>query len=243
MKNEKKSSNIRSPAKLAKQYMNGALLQNDTRVNILMYLRMNERLSFSQLKKLIGKSKSTLHHHLQIMIKGGIVQEVIEESPRSQFDPKFYELVPRPMKAYSFAFIDKLPKHQQVDAFLTTTKLTQSSMFYLYQIIALLKYYLDNMEKIILSEEEQTDPDELQKMWEGSSSEELFNQIVSFKDIFIFSTPVNEKVYKEYIKELKILQDKLYAMREEDESKGGSKNRPYFIYHLSAPLGKPYLLD
>ena len=71
---------------LIQTYQYGQLLQNKTRLSILMYLRMNERLSFGQLTHLVGKSKSTVHHHLHKMIRGGLIQEVEANGPRSQFD-------------------------------------------------------------------------------------------------------------------------------------------------------------
>jgi DNA-binding transcriptional ArsR family regulator len=228
---------------LIKYYDWGRLFQNETRIKILMYLRMNERLSFSQLRRLIGKSRSTIHHHLQKMIQGGIVREVDEHKSRRQFAPKFYELSKQYIPAFSFHNINQLPLENQAEAFLINVKLHQTALFYLSQILDIFTNYLDSMEKIVSAGKE-LDPRELLKMWEGTSNiESLTSQPIKFKDIFYFSTQVNEAVYRKYKTEMDELHERIVKYREEDEKQGGSKKKPYFIHHISAPLGKPYLIE
>ncbi|MFW9997036.1 MAG: winged helix-turn-helix domain-containing protein [Candidatus Odinarchaeota archaeon] len=229
---------------LSKETKIGELLQNDTRLSILMYLRMNARLSFGEIARLVGKSKSTVHHHLQKLIGGGLVREIQSQEQRNQFNPKYYQLVPGPKKVYTFSDINQLPLEEQVSAFLTTTKLSQHAFFYLYQILGLLNNYLDTMEKIIESDEGQAHPEILQKLWEGAP--EFVNQEqfpIKFKDIYYFNTLMSEKVYRKYIKELSELQTRISEYKEQDEKQGGSKKKPYFIYHVFAPLGKPFILE
>ncbi|MFX0183938.1 MAG: winged helix-turn-helix domain-containing protein [Candidatus Hodarchaeota archaeon] len=228
---------------LIKYYDWGRLFQNETRVKILMYLRMNERLSFSQLRRLIGKSRSTIHHHLQKMIQGGIVLEVDEHKSRRQFTPKFYELSKQFLPAFSFHNINKLPLEKQADAFLINVKLHRTALFYLSQILEIFTSYLNSIEEII-SIGNKSDVHELNKIWEGTSNiESLASHPVKFKDIFYFSTQVNEAVYRKYKKEMDELHDRIVKYMEEDEKHGGSKKKPYFIHHISAPLGKPYLIE
>ena len=82
-----------SKGELLKSYHWGQILEHETRISILMYLRMNGRLSFSQIVDLVNKSRSTVHHHLQIMIKGGIIHEVLDsesdKDDESKPEPKF----------------------------------------------------------------------------------------------------------------------------------------------------------
>ncbi|UCE12213.1 MAG: winged helix-turn-helix transcriptional regulator [Candidatus Heimdallarchaeota archaeon] len=233
------SKKVFQPTKeeLIASYEWGQLLQNDTRISILMYLRMNDSLSFSQLTHLLGKSRSTVHHHLQKMIKGGIVREIPTSEPRSQFDPKFYELTPRPLPPFSFHNIHELPIEKQEDALLTTTKVHQSSLFYSYQILDLFKLFLDKIEN------ENLKPSEFQDIVTGTARLPVAkNHDVAFKDIFYFSTQVNEQVYNEYRDELEKFHEKLIQLREKNEKIGGDKRRPYFIFHVSAPLGKPFMI-
>jgi len=225
------------------------LLQNDTRINILMYLRMNERLSLSQLTKLVGKSKSTVHHHIQRMIQGGIIQEISEIEPQKahpkQIEQKYYELAALKYPSHSFEHIRDLPEDKQTEAFLATTKISKNVIFYLNQILDLLNNYLDTMEEIIEESEGELYPKELHEMWEGTSeTRPVFTEHpVKFKEIYYYATQVNEKVYRKFIKESIEMQSRIREYREQNEANSGSTKNPYFIYHISAPLGKPFVLD
>jgi DNA-binding transcriptional ArsR family regulator len=225
------------------------LLQNDTRINILMYLRMNERLSLSQLTKLVGKSKSTVHHHIQRMIQGGIIQEISEIKPQKahlkQLEQKYYELAALKYPSHSFEHIRDLPEDKQTEVFLATTKISKNVIFYLNQILDLLNNYLDAMEEIIEESEGKLPPKELLEMWEGTSQDRpIFTEHpVKFREIFYYATQVSEEVYRKYIEESIKLQSKIIRFREQNEMKSGSTKNPYFIYHISAPLGKPFILD
>ena len=227
-----------SKEELIDSYKWAQLLQNDTRISILMYLRMNEQVSFSNLTQLLDKSRSTVHHHLQKMIKGGIIREVQRSEPQGQFEPKYYELTPRPTPSFSFHNIHELPPEKQDDALLTTTKLHQTSLFYLNQILEIFKMYLDAIENEDLETQEV-----LAKWARTATTPNVKDNSVDFSDIFYFSTQVNEQVYRIYREELENFHEKLIQIREQNEKNGGDKKRPYFIYHVSAPLGKPYLID
>ncbi len=231
-----------SQQELIRYYEWGKIVQNDTRLAILMYLRMNRQLSFSQLTQLLKKSKSTVHHHLQILIRGGIVQEVETSLVRDQFDPKYYELTPRPRSFFSFHNIHELPIEKQKEAFLTSTKIHQNSIFYLYQMMDLFKEYLDTIEEEILTNQELT-PQDLQMMWKGVSESPIkVSTKLDFKDFFYFSTQVNEEVYLQYKKELDDFHERLVQLSNKNLEKGGVKQKPYFIFHVSAPLGKPFVV-
>ena len=227
-------------SQLIHTYQYGQLLQNETRLNILMYLRMNGSLSFSQLTDLVGKSKSTVHHHLNKMIQGGLIQEVETNGPRGQFDPKYYELVSTPKAIYTFDDISRLPLEQQTEAFLTTAKLSRNTLYYFYQIINQLTFYLDAIEKVIIDDRD-INPVELQRMWDGSSNR-IKDQPIKLKDIFYYLTQMSENVYSKYIEELKALHERMSNYRKQEEKQGGSKKRTYFINIFAAPLGKQYLL-
>lgn len=217
------------------------LLQNKTRLAILMYLRMNSKLAFGKLVDLLGKSRSTVHHHLQKLIEGNIVREVEEQTERGQFDPKFYELVPNPVFPIDFKNITEVPIEDQQEVFLTYTKIHQNNLFYLYQLVDLFKAYLDGIENDINSMAiKSTD---ILDIWNGNRNPSLKKPTeIKFNEFFYFGTQVNEEVYKEYKKEMHIFHDKLIKLREKNEKLTGDKSRPYFLFHVSAPLGKPFLV-
>ncbi|MFW9997035.1 MAG: winged helix-turn-helix domain-containing protein [Candidatus Odinarchaeota archaeon] len=214
----------------------GEVLQNDTRFDIFMYLRMNVRLSFSDIVHLTGKSRSTIHHHLQKLIEGGLVQEVETQEQRNQFDPKYYELVPGPKRVYDFSKITTLPLNEQISAFLTTTKLHQRSIFHLNQILDLFSRYLDKIEDVITAGKDQITPSDLHKMLEDPYS-------IKFSDLYFYSIKMSENAYREYRRELEKVYEKMSEFIEFEKKRGESKEEYYFMYHISAPLGRQYVLE
>lgn len=232
-----------SIGELLASYEWGQVFQHETRVAILMYLRMNKQLSFQELVQLLEKSPSTVHHHLQILIKGGIVREITEAEPHKQFEPKHYELTRHPFPAYSFHNIHELPSEYQRDAFLITTKLHQISLLFLYQAADLFKKYLDSIEKELLTNKN-LDPNKLKKIWTeslipsaGKTSE------IPFKEIFYFGTQVSDLVYSQYRAELERFHEKLVKMIRKEQESHENIPKPFFIFHIAAPLGKPYQSD
>jgi DNA-binding transcriptional ArsR family regulator len=228
---------------LLESYRWGQIFQHETRISIQMYLRMNGRLSFSQIVNLVNKSRSTVHHHLQIMIKGGIVNEVIDTESRGQFDPKFYELTKHPYPAYSFHNIHELPEENQKDAFLMTTKLHQVSLFYLNQVENLFKHYLDSITEQLLTNKN-LDPKDLKKIWTDSlipSKKEMLE--IPFNEIHYFAAQVSESVYTKYREELEIFNEKLFDLIKEEQKTHQNISKPHFIFNIAAPLGRPYRVD
>jgi len=216
------------------------LLQNVTRINIFMYLKMNASLSFGEIVRLTKKSKSTVHHHLQKLIKGGLVQEVIKsKEPRNQFDPKHYELVPAPRQVYDFSDIAGLDvEEKRISAFLTTTKLHQHANFYLHQILDIFNHFLDGIDNKIAGND-QVKSEELQNFLDGKNS----NQPLDFKDIYYYSNHVSEEIYQEYLKGLDELNSRISELTKLEKQKGEIKGgKPYFLYHVIAPLGKKFIV-
>jgi len=215
----------------------GKLLQNETRYGIVMYLRMNKRLNYGDIVRLTGKSKSTVHHHLQKLIKGGLVQEIETPEPRDQFTPKSYELVPNPKRIYDFSTISSLPVEQQVSALLTTTKLHQYANLNLHQILDVFSNFLDGIDKKIVGNDH-VDPEELKNILDHKSDDVS----LKFNDIHFYSIKVSEIVYQEYKREMEKIYTKLSALVKEEKAKKESVAEPHFIYHVAAPLGKQFVL-
>ena len=232
-----------SKEELLESFRWGQIFQHETRIAIQMFLRMNNQLSFSQIVNLVGKSRSTVHHHLQIMIKGGIVREIVDSDSRGQFDPKFYELIKPPYPAYSFHNIHELPEKHQKDALLITTKLHQVSLFYLNQVQKVFKQYLDSIEKQLLTNEK-IKPSDLKKIWTESviPDTDSFTD-VPFSEIHYFGTQVSESVYSKYREELEIFNEKLIDLIQNEQKSQQNIPKPYFIFNLAAPLGRPYQVD
>ncbi len=248
MKSEQYSKKIfqSTQEELLAMFKWGQVLQHETRIQILMFLRMNPQLSFSEIVQFVKKSRSTVHHHLQIMIKGGIVREVLETRGKNQkqtFQPKYYELTPQPYPYYSFHNIHELPKENQKDMLLLTTKMHQMSMFFLHQVETVFQAYLDAIEKEILTNKTLSTSD-LKRIWFESrlpSSGKISD--IPFNELFYFGTQVSDAVYSKYRVELEHFHEKLVEMIRDEQAKGKSVSKPHFIFTLSAPLGRPYQLE
>ena len=245
MRSEKYSKKMFPPSKedLLESYRSGQVFQHETRISIQMYLRMNGRLSFSQIVNLVDKSRSTVHYHLQIMIKAGIVHEVVDSDSRGQFDPKFYELTRHPYPAYSFHNIHELPEENQKDAFLITTKLHQVSLFYLNQVQNLFKKYLDTITEQLLTNKD-IDKSDLKKIWKDSviPGSEAISEIM-FNEIHYFAAQVSEPIYTKYREELELFNEKLFDLITEEKTANKNISKPHFIFNIAAPLGKPYRVE
>ena len=66
---------------------------NKTRFQIVMSLQVYHELSLTQIAEKIGKTKSTTHRHVRILLKVGIVEESREEKVRGSIKTKYYKLV------------------------------------------------------------------------------------------------------------------------------------------------------
>ncbi|MHA2364856.1 MAG: ArsR/SmtB family transcription factor [Candidatus Hodarchaeales archaeon] len=64
-------------------------LNNETRYSIVIYTLIYHELTLDKLSELLGRSKSTVHHHIQILIETGI----ISEKTRPGSKKKYYQVL------------------------------------------------------------------------------------------------------------------------------------------------------
>ena len=76
---------------------------NDIRYRIYGLLSVYPELSFTELAKKIGKSKSTLHPHLQKLIELGIVEISRKKHVRANIEAHYYSLTPEADEILSIA--------------------------------------------------------------------------------------------------------------------------------------------
>ena len=79
---------------------------NDIRYRIWGLLNAYPELSFTELSKKLGKSKSTIHPHLQEMIKLGIVEISKKKHVRANIEAHYYSLTPNAEDVLSLAGFD-----------------------------------------------------------------------------------------------------------------------------------------
>ena len=68
------------------------LLSSKVRMQILLFLNINDEMSLTQLSIAMNKSKPALHRHLKKMIELGIIEERREEKVRGSIRAKIYGL-------------------------------------------------------------------------------------------------------------------------------------------------------
>lgn len=70
------------------------LLGSDTRFKIWIQLNLYGELKLSQIAENLQKSKSTIHEHIQKLLKAGLLQISQEKQSRGWIPAKFYQLAP-----------------------------------------------------------------------------------------------------------------------------------------------------
>ena len=87
------------------------LLNNETRLTIILYLSIFKHISFKNLVLFTGKSKSTVHHHLQKLLKQKIVGNA-PTPPKIHGSSKYYELIVD-FPGIDSADLDDIPKEDR----------------------------------------------------------------------------------------------------------------------------------
>ena len=80
--------------------------KNDIRYRIWGLLTIYHELSYTELAKKLGKSKSTIHPHLQEMIKLGVVEISKRKHVRANIEAHYYSLAPDAEDILSLAGFD-----------------------------------------------------------------------------------------------------------------------------------------
>ena len=200
------------------------ILTKESRFMIFLYLLAYPELDLGELSKRIGKSKSTIHRDLQVLIDREIVKEVRQDfSTKSKFyalNPKFiFEDMKELQSAENLA---KMNEEQRKKYFEFMIKTTRNAFFVLENSINMTYRYLDYF-KDFKKDLPIPDIDTL-STW----GQEL--------GVGIRIIPLSEKTFPIYIKHYakfgEELNKELYEKQEEDEIFGGE----YLVWHVVLPL-------
>ena len=202
------------------------VIAKESRFMIILYLLSYPELGLGELSKRIGKSKSTIHRDLKILLKHGIVNEVRKDYPtKSKYyalDPKF--IFEELKDLQSPEHIAKMSQEQRRKLFEFLIESTKKAFLILNNSINLTFRYLDYFEDI---KRNLPIPDlETFSMW----GREL--------DLGIRVIPLSEKTYhiygKHFAKFSQELSKELYEIQKKGEILGGE----YLVWHVILPLRK-----
>ena len=183
------------------------LLGNVLRLRIFSILKIYPELSFTEISNRLNKSKSTLHPHLQKLIEIGLIQ-TREEEARGSIPRKIYSLTP-----------DHEDKIGQTDWVATNlsddlaNKMIKTVINWTDFLINQLEIYKNYFMKLAESEE-RTD---------------TLNEIISEKQAFSMFNFLTEAQYKDVIKMLIEVNNKIEKIAKENERNGKMVEKPYYI--------------
>lgn len=202
------------------------ILSKESRFMIFLYLLSYPELDLGELSKRIGKSKSTIHRDLQLLIKIGVVNELRQDfSTKSKFyalNPKFiFEDLKELQSADHLA---KMNSEQRRRYFEFIVRTTRNAFFVLENSINLTFRYLDYFEDL---KKDLSIPD-LDTLSRWSQELGVGIRIVPLSDK---TFPVYVKHYSKFAEELN---KELYEVQEQGEILGGE----YLIWHVILPLRK-----
>jgi DNA-binding MarR family transcriptional regulator len=68
------------------------LLQDESRLSIFMYILVNHKVTLKQLSDQLGKGKTTIHHHIRILEKAGIINWEEKEDDKRKLKTRYYSI-------------------------------------------------------------------------------------------------------------------------------------------------------
>jgi len=187
------------------------ILRSEIRFRIFVLLNLYPELSFSEISQKLKKSKSTIHPHLEKLIKLELIEVSREEKVRGNIPAKFYSL----KKGYleKLAGIDEESSELTVDESNLAFFRTWTNF-----MIKTLEMYYEFFEKKASEGDVSKILEEMRKNKEGFSSMYFFSkeQYMKARDY-----------YHEY-------QEKLNEL--EAEENGLKKEKPFYIFTIAIPL-------
>jgi DNA-binding transcriptional ArsR family regulator len=183
------------------------VLKSQIRFRIFSLLHLYPELSLSDLSIKMGKSKSTIHHHLKELIDSGLIEVSRKEKVRGSILAKFYSLKP--------GYIKKLSEKRSKSDDLRTIEFFKTYLNFAIRTLELYKSFFEIIEQ--------------KEDW-NIELKDLLGQDKGFSSLTFFSEEQFKKVValnKEYIQKI----DEI-----EKEENGVKKEKPYYFFTIALPL-------
>jgi DNA-binding transcriptional ArsR family regulator len=192
------------------------ILGNEVRLSILFYLIMQpDSLTLDDLARLLGKAKSTIHHHIGIMIDEKVVIVSSKEGSKIKYLNADMNLVEGSISKIVKINYEMVSNEQKLNDF----QLLISTMHTLMQMAQnTISMALKHNSQVLKSE----------KLGELKNLSELMN----FHPYSIQANFFTEDQYFKYINGLIELDKKIKAETDNDQ------NKPYLVFNLGLPIEK-----
>ena len=205
-----------------------SLLNDLTRLRLILLLIVFRKLSLTELSSLLGRVKSTTSHHLK---KFSDIIKVSTKKERGTTDSNIYELVPDFLEKLSVNFedLEKLQKEENKQLF---HYIIQNDITFFQLII--------NIFDLI---------NQIYKFIDDSSSIEKSDSEIKSQDVYLdnrikynawFLTEEGKKSYEKLIKDFNL---KMLDIIEEDEKSRNKEPRSYLALNTFIPLEKMIQFD
>jgi DNA-binding transcriptional ArsR family regulator len=189
------------------------LMDNITRLRIILTILIFKKISLTKLSELLGRAKSTITHHIKKLENLGVIKSTRKES-RGSIDAKVYELIPGFLQKITFGY----------EAFKKEEAISNDMLFF--RVIKLL------FEQIILYYEAISNKNIKSKSKSFKDFKDSQFKIPLDYDFWFLS----EKAFNEY----KELNDKyrnnLKEIISKDNLEDSESIRPYLILNTFIPL-------
>ncbi|MCG3221887.1 MAG: helix-turn-helix domain-containing protein [Candidatus Heimdallarchaeota archaeon] len=194
-------------------------LYNETRFGIITYLSIYKELTLDDLSDLLGRSKSTIHYHIQILLD----LEILHETTRSGSKIHYFSIKPEGLAGGIFqdiSFLKNLDDRERGDYFSDGINAIRTLVA---SIVKLLRLLDSNFEQQSKSVDSLTYEQLELKLWENS---DFFLNITQFPKGFLL-------IYQEELN--KFNQTIKKKLKDFPKSSEGSD---IFTYSLILPVGR-----
>jgi len=209
------------------------ILDNKIRFRIFQLLFVYGELSLTELTKQMNKSKPALYHHLQKMIKLGIIQVSKEEAVRGSIKAKHYCLAKK--STFQMQLLSDLNLSQisnpakRLKAFQNAIGMYKSSITLIRNKLDMIDLYIEYLE------------DNLKNKETDSVFHNNIPQLISDFNIEFQSLYLTEDQYLEFTKDysslIDMFREKIKASEAQmDERSCNLIEHPYFVTSLILPL-------
>lgn len=199
------------------------LMSSNPRLRIILLLLIFRKLSLSKLSDLMGRSKSTVSHHLK-KLKALDILKVSRIDARGSIDAKVYELIPGFLDKYGLKldFIDSLPEKEKKAIF----HYGVVHDMHFFEVMKIL------YEQMVLYYDAINDISTRSKFKNFEEFHNLYFRTPVYYDYWFLSKEGKEE-YKTIFRDFK---EKMDALIKKEQKQSDNVKRPFFILHTLFPL-------